>query len=91
MSWDIEYTDEFGSWWSELSESEQESLTASVRLLEERGPNLGFPRRKWGQVLKSKFFDLCHARRLSESSRVVPGAVRQTQITHHAHLLRLTA
>jgi len=58
MSWDIEYTDEFGSWWSELSESEQESLTASVRLLEERGPNLGFPRRKWGQVLKSKFFDL---------------------------------
>jgi len=25
MSWDIEYTDEFGSWWNELSESEQES------------------------------------------------------------------
>lgn len=43
MSWDIEYTDEFGSWWNELSESEQESLAASVRLLEERGPNLGFP------------------------------------------------
>ncbi len=43
MSWDIEYTDEFGSWWCELSESEQESLAASVRLLEERGPNLGFP------------------------------------------------
>ncbi len=43
MSWDIEYTDEFGGWWGELSESEQESLAASVRLLEERGPNLGFP------------------------------------------------
>jgi hypothetical protein len=43
MSWDVEYTDDFGDWWSALSESEQESLAASVRLLEERGPNLGFP------------------------------------------------
>lgn len=43
MSWDVEYTDEFGDWWRGLSEAEQESLTASVRLLEERGPNLGFP------------------------------------------------
>ena len=43
MRWDVEYTDEFGDWWGTLSEAEQESLAASVRLLEERGPNLGFP------------------------------------------------
>jgi hypothetical protein len=43
MSWDVEYTNEFGDWWGTLSEAEQESLAASVRLLEERGPNLGFP------------------------------------------------
>ncbi|MEW5885292.1 MAG: type II toxin-antitoxin system RelE/ParE family toxin [Pseudomonadota bacterium] len=43
MSWDVEYTDEFGDWWGTLSEAEQESLAASVHLLEERGPNLGFP------------------------------------------------
>lgn len=43
MSWDVEYTDEFGEWWANLSEDEQESLAASVRLLEERGPTLGFP------------------------------------------------
>ncbi len=43
MSWDIEYTDEFGMWWSSLSEDEQVSLAASVQLLEERGPTLGFP------------------------------------------------
>lgn len=43
MSWDIEYTDEFGAWWADLSEAEQESLAASVRLLEARGPLLGFP------------------------------------------------
>jgi len=43
MRWEVEYTDEFGTWWNSLSVSEQESLDASVRLLEERGPTLGFP------------------------------------------------
>lgn len=43
MSWDLEYTDEFGEWWASLSEDEQEALDVSVRLLEERGPNLRFP------------------------------------------------
>ncbi len=43
MRWDVEYTDEFENWWSGLSEGEQESVAASVRLLEERGPSLGFP------------------------------------------------
>lgn len=43
MAWDIEYTDEFGSWWESLSEDEQISVAASVGLLEERGPALGFP------------------------------------------------
>lgn len=43
MRWEVEYTDEFGQWWSGLSEDEQEPLDASVRLLEERGPTLGFP------------------------------------------------
>lgn len=43
MAWEVEYTDKFGDWWSGLSENEQESLAASVRLLEERGPTLGFP------------------------------------------------
>jgi hypothetical protein len=43
MTWDVEYTDEFGDWWSRLTDDEQVSLAASVHLLEERGPNLGFP------------------------------------------------
>ena len=43
MTWEIEYADEFGMWWNGLSEAEQEALDASVRLLEERGPALGFP------------------------------------------------
>ena len=43
MKWDVEYTDDFGEWWAGLSEDEQESLDSSVRLLEDRGPNLGFP------------------------------------------------
>jgi len=43
MVWEVEYTDEFGKWWNGLSEGEQESVDASVRLLEDRGPTLGFP------------------------------------------------
>ena len=43
MNWEVEYTDEFDQWWSELTEEEQVSLAASVQLLEERGPSLGYP------------------------------------------------
>jgi hypothetical protein len=43
MKWEVEYTDEFDQWWSILTEEEQISLAASVQLLEERGPNLGYP------------------------------------------------
>lgn len=41
--WEVEYTDEFGDWWNGLTEAEQESVDASVHMLEERGPQLGHP------------------------------------------------
>lgn len=43
MEWIIEYTDEFGTWWDTLPESEQVSIDAHVQKLEQRGPNLPFP------------------------------------------------
>ncbi len=43
MSWDVEFTDELASWWETLDEREQESVDASVQLLEARGPQLGYP------------------------------------------------
>ncbi len=43
MSRDIEFTDEFRMWWESLTEAEQNDVTASVRLLMEHGPALGFP------------------------------------------------
>jgi len=43
MEWSVEYTDEFGEWWDILTESEQISVDAHVRKLEQRGPNLPFP------------------------------------------------
>jgi hypothetical protein len=43
MTWDVEYTDELGDWWNGLTEDEQISVDAAVRLLQERGPNLGHP------------------------------------------------
>jgi hypothetical protein len=43
MPWEVEYTDEFGDWWESLTEDEADSVMASVGLLEERGPTLGYP------------------------------------------------
>jgi hypothetical protein len=43
MAWEVEYTDEFGGWWSTLSEAEQNDIEATVRLLEQFGPGLRFP------------------------------------------------
>lgn len=43
MKWEIEYTDEFGAWWDALTDAEQESVRASVRLLGDFGPGLRFP------------------------------------------------
>jgi len=41
--WNVEYTNEFEEWWDTLKENEQIDISATVGLLEARGPNLGFP------------------------------------------------
>ena len=38
MAWNVEYTDEFESWWVGLDEDEQIDIAAVVGLLEEKGP-----------------------------------------------------
>jgi hypothetical protein len=43
MSWEVEFTEEFGSWWDDLDEDEQDSIDQGVGLLEARGPSLPFP------------------------------------------------
>ena len=43
MAWEVEYTDEFGNWWAELSEAQQDRIAATVRLLAAQGPSLPFP------------------------------------------------
>ena len=43
MTWNVEYTDQFGSWWATLGEAGQEDVGAIVQLLIERGPDLPFP------------------------------------------------
>lgn len=43
MTWDVEYTDEFEAWWLGLDVGEQESVAASVGLIETLGPHLPFP------------------------------------------------
>ena len=41
--WDVSQTAVFEEWWGELSEQEQDDVTAIVELLEEMGPKLPFP------------------------------------------------
>lgn len=41
--WEVEYCDEFGTWWNCLDEAEQESVDVIVHLLEVSGPHLTFP------------------------------------------------
>ena len=43
MSWEVEYTNEFGAWWAGLAERQQDDVTAVVELLMEHGPGLPFP------------------------------------------------
>ncbi len=41
--WDVEHTEEFGTWWEDSEPGDQERLTAAVELLEKLGPSLGGP------------------------------------------------
>lgn len=43
MSWNVEYTDEFGEWWDTLTEAQQQGIDSDVSLLMEKGPQLGRP------------------------------------------------
>jgi hypothetical protein len=43
MFWDVEFTDQFETWWGSLAEEEQDEIDAAVTLLQERGPGLGRP------------------------------------------------
>lgn len=41
--WDVEFTDEFETWWDTLGVDEQQGIDAAVHVLEQRGPGLGRP------------------------------------------------
>lgn len=43
MPWEVEYTDEFGAWWRDLPEGQQNAVAARVELLMEHGPTLPHP------------------------------------------------
>lgn len=43
MSWEVENTDEFGNWFVELGEADQDAIDFTVDLLIAQGPSLRFP------------------------------------------------
>lgn len=43
MAWEVEFSDEFASWWERLNECEQDSVAVKVEVLQLHGPALGRP------------------------------------------------
>jgi hypothetical protein len=43
VSWEVEFSDEFGQWWEGLNAAEQKSIDFTVSLLQEVGPTLRMP------------------------------------------------
>jgi hypothetical protein len=43
VSWEVEFTTEFGRWYRGLEEGIQDRIIAAVQVLRERGPGLGRP------------------------------------------------
>ena len=43
VEWEVEFTDEFGEWWDDLSEGEQDAVAIKVGLLWQVGPALRRP------------------------------------------------
>jgi len=53
MAWNVEHTDEFAGWYSDLDESQQDDVTAVGLLLIEQGPRLPFFRFRRGFMDRS--------------------------------------
>jgi hypothetical protein len=43
VAWEVEYTEDFGRWWKELSPDEHVALDAMIRVIERRGVAIGPP------------------------------------------------
>ncbi|MBN2204096.1 MAG: type II toxin-antitoxin system RelE/ParE family toxin [Thermoleophilia bacterium] len=40
---EVEYTDQFGAWWREFDDDQQERVAAAVEIIEQGGPAVGRP------------------------------------------------
>jgi hypothetical protein len=75
--WLVEYSDEFGEWWSSLDEEDQEDVSAVVGELEKQGPTLPYPfssdvrGSKHGHMRNSGF--RVRANRLESFTPLIPG------------------
>jgi hypothetical protein len=66
VAYDVEFTDEFGFWWTSLTEAEQLSVEEAVDVLGQIGPTLGRPQvdtLKGSSVANLKELRVTHAGR----------------------------
>jgi len=64
--WDVEYTDEFESWWMTLTQPQQEALDDRIMLLAQNGPHLGRP--VVGKIASSRHSNMKELRAAQEGS-----------------------
>ena len=69
MTWNVEFTDEFGEWWENLTEIEQDEIYAKVGLLVRRDPLLRFP--VSDVIESSKHFPTMRELRVSAQGRQI--------------------
>ena len=73
MPWEVEYNDEFGEWWLELSEGQQDAVAARVDLLMEHGPNLPHP---YSSDIKSSRHGVMRELRIQSGGQASAGFLR---------------
>jgi len=54
MKWEVEYKDEFGQWWSGLTEEERVSLGCISPTVRRTWSQFGFSTQQWNQWLQAQ-------------------------------------
>ena len=77
MPWDIEYTEQFETWWRDLNGDEQFGLAGVIQRLEAEGPALGRPHAD--RINQSRHHNI------KEASRPNPASALRIRPETHRH------
>ena len=79
MFYEVEYTNEFDSWWDELSARAQDDVSRVVKMLTEQGPQLPYPH---CSAVRQSRHGLMRELRIQSGGRRDPGVLRVRPATY---------